>query len=633
MDLSVIIVSYNVKHFLYQCIDSVLKSSEDISTEIIVVDNHSSDGSAEMVAKKFKNVKLITNDFNIGFGRANNQALKQAKGEFTLFLNPDTILPEDCLKKCLEFFEKKGADICSLGIKMIDGSGRFLPESKRSFPSPEVAFYKLFGLSKLFPSHKKFGKYHLGYLNKNKNHPIDVISGAFLIVKTKTIKNKNGFDEDYFMYGEDIDLSHRLLENGCNNWYFAKSTIIHYKGESTNKGNLNYVKHFYKAMIIFAKKHFQDNNASLFIWMLQAAIFFRGILSVVAAIISKLRLQLIDSLFILASLFIAKTITFNATNEIAFLIIPLYLFIYLITMYFSGAYDKPYRLFKIIRGTLFSTVIIVIFHSIFPKMKSFSWFYIILSAILIIISYTIVRLIIQYTKTKHFSLYGSQKNRVIIVGKDNSLQLATELFMSPPQHQFLGLISDDLTADKYIGTLANFKALITKLKPTDIIFDLEFVTYKQIIQSIEGIQNFNIRYLIAHKDNFIISSENKDVPGSILTPKQIFAITKPEEKRKKRLLDITISGIGILFSPVLIWFQESASQYLNNCFTTLIGTNTWVGYTYSILPNIKKSIIKVGMSHNESIARQMETNYARFYSVYEDIDIIQRNWKKLGSKP
>jgi GT2 family glycosyltransferase len=254
MDLSVIIVNYNVKYFLEQCLQSVRIAMKGVEGEVFVVDNSSVDGSVALVQKKFPEVKLLKNDKNLGFSKANNQAISQAKGEYILLLNPDTLVEEDTLKKCIDYMdanEKTGA----LGVKMIDGKGNFLPESKRGLPTPKVAFYKIFCLSKLFPRSKKFGKYHLTYLNKNEIHDVDVLSGAFMMLRKTVIDEIGMLDETFFMYGEDIDLSYRIKKAGYQNVYFPKTRIIHYKGESTKKNSINYVYVFYNAMIIFAKKH------------------------------------------------------------------------------------------------------------------------------------------------------------------------------------------------------------------------------------------------------------------------------------------------------------------------------------------------------------------------------------------
>ena len=206
MELSVIIVNYNVKHFLEQCLISVKKALVGIEGEIIVVDNNSVDGSLNLINNKFSEIVLIANKKNTGFSVANNQGIKIAKGSNILLLNPDTVIQEDSLRKCLEFFDKN-KDAGALGVKMYDGNGRFLPESKRGLPTPSVAFYKIFGLSSLFPNSKTFGKYHLGYLSQNENHKVDVLSGAFMMIRKKVLDEVGLLDETFFMYGEDIDLS------------------------------------------------------------------------------------------------------------------------------------------------------------------------------------------------------------------------------------------------------------------------------------------------------------------------------------------------------------------------------------------------------------------------------------------
>ena len=251
MKLSIVIVNYNVRYFLEQTILSVYKSSVNFDYEIFVVDNNSSDDSLRMLEQKFPEVKVIANNENAGFSKANNQAIKLAKGEFVLLLNPDTIIQEDTLQKCIDKMEAD-AGIGGLGVKMVDGAGNFLPESKRGFPSPMAAFAKMSGLSKIFPASRTFGQYHLSFLDKNKSHEIDVLSGAFMLLRKSVLDKVGLLDEDYFMYGEDIDLSYCIKKAGFKNYYFSDTSIIHFKGESTKKGSLNYIRVFYNAMIIFS---------------------------------------------------------------------------------------------------------------------------------------------------------------------------------------------------------------------------------------------------------------------------------------------------------------------------------------------------------------------------------------------
>lgn len=286
MQLSIIIVNYNVKFFLEQCLASVNKAIGQLKAEVWVVDNASSDNSVEYLQPKFPGVKFISNVKNVGFAKANNQVLYECGGRYVLFVNPDTLIAEDTLIKCIAFMEAN-TQAGALGIRMIDGKGAFLPESKRSFPSPLTSFYKLVGLSRLFPSSAVFSRYALGYLDEYKNYEVDVLSGAFMLVRKNLLAELKGFDEAFFMYGEDIDLSYRLQKKGYKNFYFSGSTIIHFKGESTRKKSLKYVRMFYEAMSIFVKKHYTGRSAYLNAFLLHFAIWSRAGVSAASQFVLK----------------------------------------------------------------------------------------------------------------------------------------------------------------------------------------------------------------------------------------------------------------------------------------------------------------------------------------------------------
>jgi GT2 family glycosyltransferase len=253
MDLSVIIVSYNVQYFLEQCLLSIQEASKGLKVEVIVVDNNSTDATCKNITSKFPLVRLLSNQNNIGFSKANNQGVKIAKGEYVLILNPDTVVAEDTFLKVLNFAKEK-QNLGVLGVKLIDGAGNFAPESKRGIPTPMVSFYKLFGISG-----KRTGKYYATHLTEDETGVVEVCSGAFMFLKRTVYNEVNGFNEAYFMYGEDIDLSIKLINSGYQNYYFSNTQIIHYKGESTQK-NLRYLSYFYDAMKIFYNKHFKLNR-------------------------------------------------------------------------------------------------------------------------------------------------------------------------------------------------------------------------------------------------------------------------------------------------------------------------------------------------------------------------------------
>ena len=257
--VSVIIVSYKVRYYIEQCLNSVLRSVPD--AQILVVDNKSDDGSVEYIRERFPQAEVIANDFNAGFGKANNLALVKATGKYVLFLNPDTVVAERTIPGCVEYMEAH-PETGALGVRMQYGDGRFALESRRSLPTPSVSFWHMTGLGRLFPRSKVFAKYHLTYLDRESVCPIDVVSGAYMFVRKEALDKTGGFDEQFFMYGEDIDLSYRIIQAGFVNRYLPLP-IIHYKGESTIKTSYNYAKVFYDAMIIFFRKHFHKYSKFL----------------------------------------------------------------------------------------------------------------------------------------------------------------------------------------------------------------------------------------------------------------------------------------------------------------------------------------------------------------------------------
>lgn len=259
MQLSVIILNYNVRYFLELCILSVQKALQEIDGEIIVVDNASSDGSCEMIKEHFPDIKLIENKENSGFPKGNNIGVDQAKGKYICILNPDTIVAEDTFTKILSHLDKTPPlGIGGIGCKLIDGTGAFLPESKRGIPTPWVAFTKVSGLYKIFPKVKIFNQYYAQHIDKNQSGKVDILVGAFMVMKRDLYQKLSGFDENCFMYSDDIDLSYRILQEGLKNYYFHETSVVHFKGESTVRDKV-YLNRFRDAMEYFYGKHFKKS--------------------------------------------------------------------------------------------------------------------------------------------------------------------------------------------------------------------------------------------------------------------------------------------------------------------------------------------------------------------------------------
>lgn len=276
MKLSIIIVNYNVKYYLEQCLHAIDKASRRTQheVEVFVVDNNSTDGSVEYIKERFPETTIIANHENVGFARANNQAIEMSKGEYMMLLNPDTIIGEETLNKCISFLDSH-KDAGALGVKMLKSNGTFALESRRGIPTPFTSFCKMTGLCTLFPQSRIFGRYYMQYLDKEKPNRIEIISGACMVIRRKTMELSGTLDETFFMYGEDIDMSYRLLKTGYNNYYLP-APILHYKGESTEKSSYRYVYVFYKAMLIFFRKHYGHYSILLSL-PIKSAICFKAV--------------------------------------------------------------------------------------------------------------------------------------------------------------------------------------------------------------------------------------------------------------------------------------------------------------------------------------------------------------------
>ena len=525
MMLSIIIVNYNVKYFLHQCLKSINSTSKNIQLEIFVVDNNSVDNSVEMIQHEFPHIKLIKNKENVGFATANNQAIKQSKGKYILLLNPDTILQEDTLEKCVTFLEKN-KDVGGLGVKMLDGNGNFLPESKRSLPSPSSAFYKIFGLSFLFPKSKTFGQYHLNYLDKDQIHEIDVISGAFFMTK-KNILNKIGMlDESFFMYGEDVDLSYRIQKNGYKNIYFPKTSIIHYKGESTKKTSINYILMFYKAMIVFVKKHYSKNKASSLIMLINVAIFTRASISILKQLISKIIQPITDSIIVFLGMYFLQELwakkyflTPDYYDEIFIqYTIPIYVLLWILGIYLNKGYQRPYNLYTIPKGTILSTAIMLIIYGLLPDDLRFSRALIILGSIWTILSLSILRIALSFSNLSLFQISNNQNKRIGIIADTKEFNRICEIIKHVnPKIKFIGQIYNHKKNHNSLGHVDQLSEILKIHKLNEIIFSAEDVNSRQIMTLMSNIE-INTQIKISPSEStFVIGSNSIHKKGELYT--------------------------------------------------------------------------------------------------------------------
>ncbi len=648
MDLTVVIINYNVQYFLDQCLKSVFSSGKELAMEVIVVDNNSVDGSLEMVREKYPQVRLIANTENLGFSRANNQAIAMAKGRYVLLLNPDTVVEDDTLPRVVRFMDEH-PDAGGLGVKMLDGQGRFLPESKRGLPTPAVAFYKIFGLARLFPKSKIFGKYHLGYLDPEQTNPVDVLSGAFMLLRKEALEKTGYLDEDFFMYGEDIDLSYRITQAGYKNYYFPETRIIHYKGESTKKSSVNYVLVFYNAMIIFARKHFSQKNARLFSFLINMAVYFRAAVAILNRFLKRIFWPLLDALIIYTGFFFIKSSweeqVFSGPHyppEFMYFIVPVYILIWLFTVYFSGGYDRPLKIFRIVRGIGMGTVIILVIYALLPISLRFSRALILLGGAWALFSMLISRSLHSLMAKKGLRAEEGQNKRIIIVGDSEEAARIVQMIRQAGNSAFIGLVS--LQKQKplqggYVGTIAQINEVIEIYKIDELIFSAADMSSQAIIDHMSALKDQRVNFKIAPPESlYIIGSNSIDTFGELFTI-SINAVNKPANRRNKRLFDIVASGFVLLSLPVNVFLVKSPLGLIRNLFSVIIGRKSWVGYhpmpKPGKLPKIKKGILYPGdMIPGKQLDQETLNNlnnlYAKEYRLENDFNILIKGWRHLG---
>ena len=647
MKLSVIIVNYNVEYFLEQCINSVLKALAKTSGEVIVVDNCSIDGSVEMVKNKFPQIQLVENKNNTGFAKANNQAISLAKGEYVLLLNPDTVVEEDTFVKCIECMDAN-QKVGGLGVKMIDGKGEFLPESKRGLPTPWVAFYKIFGLSSIFKNSRKLGRYHLSYLNKDKNHEVEILSGAFMMLRKTALDKVGLLDDNFFMYGEDIDLSYRLTQAGYLNYYFSETSIIHYKGESTKKSSVNYVFVFYKAMIIFAKKHFSEKNASYFSFLIHLAIYFRAGLALTVRFFKRAVIPIIDFAAIATALFflvqnyqVIKGIDYEWT--ILKWAIPAYSLTWIIWTFLFGGYDKPLKFLKIMQGVLAGTACILIVYALLPKSVQFSRMIILLGAASTMISFAITRTIYHFLQLSGYSFAKNINSKFAIVGGPEEADRVSNLLNQITGNiEELSLVYPNNTEKPpgYTGNLDQINQIIQIKDIDEVIFCARDLPSRRIIELMSTLDIKNLEYKIAQPESlYLIGSNSIDTSGDLYMI-DINSVNLPQNRRSKRVLDLIVSLSIIALFPLLIWFAKNKWGFLINTLAVILGVKTWVSYSPEMnelkinLPRLKRGVLSpASIFDNKLVSEKLEKInliYAKDYRISTDLSIIIKSIRLLG---
>jgi len=643
--ISVIIVNYNVEYFLEQCLRSVYKALQYVQGEVFVVDNNSKDGSVEMVREKFPECTLIINHTNVGFSKANNQAIAQAKGEYVLLLNPDTLIEEYSLKKVVDFMDEH-PQAGGLGVKMVDGRGRFLPESKRGLPTPTIAFYKIFGLSKLFPQSKRFGRYHLGYLHESQTNEIEILSGAFMLIRQQTLEKSGTLDETFFMYGEDIDLSYRITRAGYKNYYFPHTRIIHYKGESTKKSSVNYIFVFYRAMIIFANKHFTPKNVRLFSFLIHLAIYLRAFLALASRITKRVLPPIIDASMIALGMIALSHRWANewmiASDSIRIALFGLYASLWMLTLIYSDFYLLPIKIYSLLKGVLWGAIVILLVDVCLPYKLPLRFLGV--ASCFVFIYLLISRVFMHFFRGEKSHIFPHKTKRFAIVGRQVEANRVQRILkrVQPDMKKVLFVNPENVDTEWSDGHVNELAAIVRQHKIEELVFCAKDMTNKAIIDWMIRLSNVSIRFKIAPAEaTYLIGSNSIDTAGDLYHTSH-YIIVQPHHLRNKRTVDLAITTLGFLSLPITLWCFENKIQYVKNLFWVLVGKRSWVGYAPTNntqesqrLPKLKAGVLSPIITRpNRKQLRSVEQInelYAKKYSITTDITTVIKSWKNIDT--
>lgn len=594
MELSIVIVNYNVKEFLTQCLDSIFKSQTQYNYEVIVVDNSSRDSGRDEICSTFEHITWIDNSENVGFGRANNQGFSRAKGVYTLILNPDTVLQEDTLEKCISYLLAH-PEVGGLGIKGLDGSGQFLPESKRALPTPLVALWKITGLSAIFPKSSVFARYHLGHLSPEENHEVDILVGCFMMVPTQLLLSVGGFDPQYFMYGEDIDLSYELQKTGHKNIYFSDSQIIHYKGESTKRGSLNYVRMFYKAMVLFAKKQFTGSSAAAYSLLIYSGIYLRATLAIVARLGKSTFTPLLDAAVLFAVLNTIKSyweqnhrfINGGSYPDLyTYTIQGSYVLVWLFGLWLSGVYFKNNRPIVMVRSMIVTTLFIGFTYGLLPDELRFSRALLLLGALGGLSAMLGWRAVLSVLSGKPMFEGATKQPRILFFGSKYSKGALDDILQSS------GIIPsfywEEVPNFNNDDWLLKLQALVRLHRINELIVDVSEVSNTRLISILTSLGEQTSVKSLMPEQKFIIGSDSSLTQGTTYRKSQQTA--DPQYLRQRRVFEITATFLVVSLAPMTLVCALATGRFS--------AWKLWIRYSGHIMTG-EKSLIGYSRSLSE----------------------------------
>ncbi|MFI5251799.1 MAG: glycosyltransferase [Bacteroidota bacterium] len=570
MEVSVVIVNYNVRPFLENALNSLRKALSGIDAEIIVVDNASTDGSIEMLRSSFPEVMLIINEYNAGFGAANNTAMKRSTGRFILLLNPDTIVQEDTVRVMIKFFGEH-AEVGIAGCKVLNPDGTLQLACRRSFPKPWVAFTKVSGLSSLFQGSPLFGRYNLTYKNPNESYEVDAISGSFMFLRREVYVQTNGFDEEYFMYGEDLDLCYRVQKFGWKVYYVHSTQIIHYKGESARRSDIDEVKIFYEAMYVFVNKHLQRGVFISII--LRVGIGLRKWFAFVARTARPLKPAIIDAVVIDSSFLLGEYIWFGNIFHFPGYAYPIVFTvpwcIIASTMLAMGLYTtRKYSLSRAMGSVIIGYIILsaLVF---FFKQYGFSRMVVLISGFINLMVLPGWRLFVRAKSPQRGgqSIFG---RRTLIVGVEKSAQevlrkLRTRVDDGYDVIGFIDLnqkrIGEKISGLEILGSIDNISKVAREKRVSEVIFSMDVLSYTTILSVIAKTRHRSLNYrLVPNSMEVIIGKTHIDELDDIPLIEIEYNIHRPLHRLVKRVFDIMASCLALFIFYPWVWIRQKSGK-------------------------------------------------------------------------
>lgn len=645
--LSVIIVNYNVQYFLEVCLHSVLRACAGFDAEVIVVDNNSTDGSCAMVRREFPEVLLIENKDNAGFSRANNQAVAIASGRYLLFLNPDTVMPEDFFRKTIPYLEAH-PEVGSLGPRLIDGKGSFAPDAKKSFPTLSVALFKTTGLNRIFSRSAYINKYYAVHIGERETAPVEVLSGCCMMVRSSLFPAIGpAFDEAYFMYCEDVDLSFRIRQAGYRNIYYPEATLVHYKGESTRKASLSYIRIFNEALSTFVRKHYTKANAALFILLINVGIALRAVWSFVKVIFRFLKTPIFDALLLWSVLVLMNNVWVEGVKHLKpiapmtlYATFPVYILLWTLSIYLNGGYDQPYRPLRVLRGMMVGTIIILAYFGILSAEFRYSRAVILFTGALGALGIVALRELLDWLGIARVVRYNRVPKRAVIVATEehyrDTAAILEQVHYAP---DIVGRISPDEGTRGSLGQLADMKPLLHALSINEVVFCVNGLSYETILQQMQHCgEAFDYKIHLPGSKSFV-GSNSSSSSGDLYTSDKRYNIATFISLRNKRVFDIISALCLLLLSPLLLFVIGEKGGLYGNIFSVLSGRKTWFGYPAGIgeLPGIKASVLppyalQKGYEPELAVQALAAREYAEHYVVGIDFSLLLKNLKFVGKK-